>query len=101
MNDIAMGYRNAGPNYWGQSTVWIRNDSGGDVSGATVHGEWSGATSETTSGTTGSDGKVFFETSDKVRNGGTFTFCVTNVVASGYTYDDSLNNETCDSITAP
>ena len=52
------------------------------------------------SGITESDGKVTFN-SPKKKNGGTFTFCVTDVVATGYTYNSGLNNETCDSITAP
>jgi hypothetical protein len=32
---------------------------------------------------------------------GTFTFCVTNVTATGYTYDATQNTETCDSIVVP
>ena len=95
-----MGSGNAGPNYWATATVWIKNDSSGDVEGATVYGEWTGATSETGSADTGPDGKATLQSS-RLRNGGTFNFCVTDVVASGYTYDESMNNETCDSITAP
>jgi hypothetical protein len=100
VNDIAMSYKQAGPNYSGIATVWIKNDSGGDVDGADVYGEWTGAVNESEFGTTGPNGKVILESSKK-RNGGTFNFCVTDVVASGYTYDENLNVETCDSITAP
>lgn len=32
---------------------------------------------------------------------GTFTFCVTNITATGFTYDASQNTETCDSVTVP
>jgi hypothetical protein len=71
-----------------------------DIEGATVYGDWSGSTTESQSGDTGPDGKVTLESS-KVKNGGTFTFTVTNVVASGYTYNPALNVETSDSITAP
>jgi hypothetical protein len=95
-----MSFKKAGPNYSGLATVWIKNDSGADIEGATVYGEWTGAVNGTSSGDTGPDGKVTLE-SPKKKNGGTFNFCVTNVVASGYTYDEALNNETCDSITAP
>ena len=95
-----MSYSKTGRNYRGVATVWIKNDSGGSVEGATVYGEWSGAVNGTSYGDTGLDGKVTLSSSRK-KDGGTFNFCVTNVVASGYTYDDSLNNETCDSITAP
>lgn len=100
VNDIAMSWRSSGKNYFGLATVWIKNDSGSDVSGATVTGEWSGSVSGTSSDTTGLDGKVTLQSS-KNKNGGTFTFCVTDVVASGYIYDSSMNIETCDTITAP
>jgi protein phosphatase methylesterase 1 len=98
--DIAMSSVKSGTSYYAKATVWIKNDSGGNVSGATVTGQWSGAVSGTSSGTTGTDGKVILQSPSK-KNGGTFTFCVTNVVASGYTYDSAMNVETCDSITAP
>ncbi|MBN1796198.1 MAG: discoidin domain-containing protein [Sedimentisphaerales bacterium] len=100
VSDIAMSYKAAGPNYSGLATVTIRDETAGYVDGATVYGDWSGATTQSVSGTTGADGTVTFESS-KVRNGGTFTFCVTDVVKSGYIYNSSLNVETCDSITAP
>ncbi|WP_169853071.1 DUF7594 domain-containing protein [Anaerohalosphaera lusitana] len=101
VNSIVMGSRNAGPNYWGQATVHIKDDTGANVSGATVYGTWSGAYSGTVSGTTAADGTVFFETADKVKNGGTFTFTVTDVTVSGKTYNATLNVETSDSITVP
>ena len=97
VNDITMGSGTAGPNKWATATVWIKNDSGGDVEGATVYGEWTGAVNETDSGVTGPDGKVTL-TSSKTKTGNNFTFCVTDVVGSGYTYDPALNNETCDTI---
>lgn len=83
------------------ATVVIRDTNGNPVAGATVTGEWSGATSGTASGTTDSNGTVTF-TSGSVRrppSGTTFTFCVTNVTKSGWTYDSTRNNETCDSVT--
>ncbi|AQT67159.1 Alpha-amylase/pullulanase [Anaerohalosphaera lusitana] len=101
VNSIVMGSRNAGPNYWGQATVHIKDDTGANVSGATVYGTWSGAYSGSVSGTTAADGTLFFETADKVKNGGTFTFTVTDVTVSGKTYNATLNVETSDSITVP
>ena len=95
-----MSSGNLGVNYYAMATVWIKNDSSQDVEGATVYGEWTGAVPGTSQGDTGPDGKVTLE-SGTIKNGGTFNFCVTDVVASGYTYDESLNVETCDSITAP
>jgi hypothetical protein len=51
-------------------------------------------------GTTGSEGKVMLESSVK-KDGGTFTFTVTNVTKLEYIYNSSLNVETSDFITAP
>jgi hypothetical protein len=100
VESITMSSGKSGSNYYAKATVWIKNDSGGNVSGASVYGDWSGAVSASQSGTTAGTGKVTF-TSPKKKGGGTFTFCVTNVSASGLTYDPSLNKQTCNSITAP
>ncbi len=100
VNDIAMSWRKAGPNYFGQATVWIKNDSAADVAGATVYGTWSGSVSGSASGITGTDGKIMIE-SPGIKGGGTFTFTVTDVVKSGVVYNSSLNVETSDSITVP
>jgi hypothetical protein len=99
--DIAMGYGTApGNKYFGQATVWIKTVDGANVEGAIVTGDWSGVVSGTSMGSTGSDGKVTLE-SPNVKNGGTFTFTVTNVTKGGYTYNPTLNVETSDWITAP
>jgi hypothetical protein len=98
--DITMGFRKQGVNYYGQATVWIKSADEANISGAVVSGDWSGAVSGTSMGNTGSDGKVMLESPGK-KNGGTFTFTVTNVTKLGYSYNPSLNVETSDSITAP
>jgi hypothetical protein len=100
VNDITMGYRTSGVNYYGQATVWIKAVGGADISGAVVYGDWSGSVSGASIGNTGSDGKVMLESPAK-KNGGTFTFTVTAVSKIGYTYNPSLNVETSDTITAP
>ena len=100
VNDITMAKYKSGTKNYAKATVWIKNVSGGNVSGATVTGQWSGFVSGTSSGTTGTDGKVTL-TSPKKAGSGTITFCVTNVVASGYTYDPALNVMTCNSIAVP
>jgi hypothetical protein len=100
VQDIAMSYRKQGVTYYGRATVWIRSEDGANISGAIVSGTWSGAVSGTSMGTTGSDGKIMLESSGK-KNGGTFTFTVTNVTKAGYIYDSGQNAETSDSITAP
>jgi len=48
----------------------------------------------------GADGKVKIQSS-KVRGGGTFIFSLTDVQASGYTYNSALNVESSDLITNP
>jgi hypothetical protein len=100
VHDIAMNYGQAGKNYYGIATVSIKDGNGVDVEGATVHGEWSGAVSNTVSGVTGPNGTVTLQ-SPRKKNGGTFTFTVTDVVQSGYIYLPSADVETTDSITAP
>jgi Zn-dependent metalloprotease len=99
--DIAMSSKTAGPNRSAIAIVTIKDTDGSLVDGATVYGTWSGDYSGSTSGTTGSEGTVRFE-SGKVRQANaTFTFTVDNVEKTGYTYDSSLNVETSDSITVP
>jgi len=98
--DITMGSISLGVNYFGQATVWIKGEGGAAISDAVVSGDWSGVVSGASMGSTASDGKVMLE-SPAMKNGGTFTFTVTSVVKTGYTYNPSLNVETSDSITAP
>ena len=101
--DIAMGGYESKTNYYcATATVWIKDSPGGnDIEGATVYGSWSGATKKGDDEMdTGSNGKATL-TSDDVKGGGTFTFTVTDVTATGYTYNSSLNNEDYDSITLP
>jgi len=99
--DIAMSAGSYGGNrYSGIATITVKDDSGAVVPNATVSVSWSGAASSTGSGITDGAGVVVLE-SKKVKNGGTFTVTVTNVSVSGGTYNQSLNVETSDSVTAP
>jgi hypothetical protein len=100
VGDITMSYKQAGPNVSAKATVTILDAGDQPVGSATVYGEFTGATTDSRSGDTAGDGTVTLESSKK-KNGGTWTFCVTNVVKSGWTYDDASNVETCDQITAP
>jgi hypothetical protein len=100
VNDIAMGFRSLGTRYYGQATVWIKALGGSDVEGATVSGAWSGSVSGSSMASTGADGRVLLE-SPGVKSGGTFTFTVTSVVKTGFTYAPGMNIETSDTITAP
>jgi hypothetical protein len=100
--DITMaGYEGKTGYYYATATVWIQDVCDVNVSGATVYGDWSGATVKGDGEmTTGGDGKAILE-SDAVKGGGTFTFTVTDVSATGKTYNSSLNNETSDSVSVP
>ena len=100
--DIDMSwYESKSQYYVATATVWIKNVATDDIEGATVYGEWSGATTKgDEEGDTGGNGKITLE-SDRVKGGGNYIFTVTDVSASGYTYNSALNNETSDSVTAP
>lgn len=100
VQDIAMSSQKTGPNYSALATVWIKDEAGAAVAGATVSGSWSGLVGGTSPGVTGSDGKVTLQ-SPKTKSSGTFIFTVTEVSAAGYTYDPEQNIETSDSITVP
>jgi hypothetical protein len=96
---IDMSLNTKGPNTNGVAVVTIVNASDVFVSGATVDGHWSDATSDSDSGITDASGQVSLS-SDKLKNppgGITFTFTVDNVVKAGWMYDPSANVETSDS----
>jgi serine protease len=98
---IVMALQKTGSSTAASATVTIVDNNGSPVRSATVSGSWSGLTSGSSSGTTGKTGTVKL-TSKSVRNAhGTFTFTVTSVSRSGYTYDSAANVETSDSITVP
>ena len=102
VDNISMTTSTAGGNRTeARATVRILDDAGAVVPGASVSGQWSGLTSDSDTGSTDGNGNVTL-TSDKVRNAnGTYTFTVTDVSASGLTYNPVLNQETSDSITYP
>jgi serine protease len=94
---ITMSSKKTGSNRSAVAVVTIMDTTGNPVSGATVYGTWSGATSGSVSGTTGSNGTVSFE-SARIKKSGMFVFTVTDVTKSGFIYDPSQNVETSDSI---
>jgi PKD repeat protein len=100
--DIAMTGKRAGPNRNATATVTIHEVGDVPVAGATVSGTWTypGGSTTSASGVTLADGTIIF-TSAKVKSAGTFTFTVTDVDKSGYTYDPALNVMTSGSIDVP
>jgi len=91
VDDIAVGRRRAGPNYFGTCTVTILDASDLAVSGATVYVTATGPTGGSYSGATGADGSVDFETSGMKKPSGEWCFEVTNVTHATYTYDAGSN----------
>jgi hypothetical protein len=85
-----------GPNRYGVATVTIVDAAGQPVSGATVSGTFTGSYNESGSAVTGANGVAVIQTAAKAKNPA-FTFTVTGVTASGYTYDPAANVETSDS----
>jgi len=85
---IDMSLKEAGPNVNAIATVTIVDVDNMPVSGVTVSGYWTGATSDTDSGVTDSSGQAKLK-SNRVRkppSGTTFTFTVDNVEKAGWTY---------------
>jgi hypothetical protein len=96
VNSITMSL--FGGNKKAKADINIKNDTGGNVSGATVSITWSGSVSGTDSGTTDASGNVTFRSPRGPNSGATFTITVNNVTHGSYTYNPALNNETSDSI---
>jgi len=97
VNNITMSLVKSGRNTAAQAVITVYDKNGAPRSGVTVSGSWSGLVTGNVTGTTNSSGQVAF-TSSSTKNKGTFTFTVTNLSASGYTYNSTLNKETSDSI---
>lgn len=98
--NIAMTLSSSKQGYQATATVTVRNQSGALVPNATVVGQWSGLTTGTSSKTTSRKGTAAL-TSTRTKNRGTFTFTVTGISLSGYTYSPARNAETSDSIATP
>jgi serine protease len=100
--DMVLSTKTAGINTFTKAlaTVNIVDANDEPVEGATVYGPWSGATSDSDSGITESNGSITLE-SDEVKNaksGTTFTFTVDSVMKADWSYDKSANVETSDFI---
>jgi peptidoglycan/xylan/chitin deacetylase (PgdA/CDA1 family) len=100
VENIDMSWSSQSKFYTAYATITIVDDNDSPTEGATVYGSWSGAYTGDVSGVTNASGQVTLH-SRKVKDGGTFTFTVTDVVQSGSTYEPSKNVETSDSITCP
>lgn len=73
-------------------TVTVHDEAHQPVSGATVEGIWSGATSGSVSGMTGDDGAITFTTGN-INGGSSVTFTVGNVSHSTLNYEVADNRD--------
>jgi len=101
VDNIAMSTKTAGINVNAIATVTVVDVDGSPVAGAIVSGQWSGLTDDIDSGITDENGNVSLNSNRLKKASGTFTFTITEVVKSDWTYDPEDNVETSDSITAP
>ncbi len=105
VEDIAMSLGQAGKNWKAVATVLIHDGSDAAQPGALVVGDWyfKGSLIQTggSATTDGSGHAVLLSPPKKAKSGDTFTFAVTDVVLTGYTYEPSDNKESQDSVTLP
>jgi hypothetical protein len=80
----------------GYARIRIVDTNNLPVQGATVNGQWSGGANDTERFTTGTDGWGSARSNWHVGDA-TFTFCVTSVTRSGWTYNLGANVATCGS----
>ncbi len=99
VHDMTVTERSVGSNCQGQATIYIYNDAGQAVSGATVYTSYTGFLTGTVSGTTGTDGSVLLSTAWGKWCSGEWCFEVTNVTHATYTYapGDNVVTKECES----
>lgn len=100
VGNLTMSLSSTSQGYSAKATITVRNQNGALVSNARVAGRWSGLTTGIVSSTTNRSGVVAF-TSARTRNRGIFTFTVTGMTLSGYTYAPTRNARTSVSIATP
>lgn len=77
------------------ASVTVTSTSGAAIPNATVTGSWSGVVNGSGSALSSSSGVATFKSS-RTSSTGSFAFTVTNITATGYSYDPSKNQETTD-----
>lgn len=86
VKSISMSLVSSGRNTSARAVITVNDGNGAPISGVTVTGNWSGLTTGSFTGTTGANGQ-FAAISANTKKTGTFTVRVTNLSASGYTYN--------------
>ena len=86
--------------YYARAQVTVKDQLGVLVPNAVVAGKWSGLVANSTTGKTTSTG-VATLWSDSIAKRGTFTFTVTGITLTGYTYAPTQNKKSTASIATP
>jgi hypothetical protein len=91
---------------WGaKATITVKDSLGKLAGGATVTGSWSGVYAKTgVTGKTGTSGTALGVTnisSTTSTKKGTYTFTVTGITLSGFTYDSTKNVKSAGSVNTP
>ncbi len=97
VNNISMSLVASGRNTSARAVITVFDSSGTPRPNVTVSGNWSGLATGGFTGTTNASGQLAI-TSASTKKTGTFTINVTNLSASGYTYNPGLNVVTSASI---
>ena len=92
-------YKSKGYYTYAVANVTIVDAAGAAVEGAKVSGHWTGLTSDTDAGITGTGGWVALNSNAVKSAVGTFNFTVDSVTRDGWSYDKTANNMTGNSIT--
>jgi len=100
VSSIKMSARKSGGVKTATAVVTVKDQTGAVKSGAKVTGSWSGLTTGSASATTTTSGTATLK-SGGTKKTGTFTFTITNITLSGYTYQPARNATTSASIASP
>jgi hypothetical protein len=99
---ISMAIKASGSYKYATAAVSLMNASNVPVAAATVSGNWAGLAINSGSATTDTKGQATFRSFTVAKGAtGTFTFCVSNAVLTGWVYDPAANVLTCKSINTP
>jgi PKD repeat protein len=90
VKSISMSLIPGGRGTFARAVITVYDGSGAPRPNVNVTGNWSGLTNSNFQGATNASGQLVI-ISSATKKSGTFTINVTNLLASGYTYNPSLN----------
>ncbi len=100
---IALTFKVAGLNTAAVAAITVVDSAGTPVPGATVSAQWSGATTDSDTAVTDTNGVATVQSNNvkRAKSGATYVLTVNGVSLAGWTYDATANTETTDSISIP